>query len=99
MTSHKDFWINSRKGDSLAVNLTTWKLFADQFYRSSEVLYKQITIDYSRMISDHTIQRKTGNFDHRKYTPSIDNNYLLLIGYCLENLIKGILVFENPNLV
>lgn len=96
---HKDFHIDKREGQNLGVNLNSWKLFADQFYRSSEVIFIQICYDYSKIRSEDQIQKKTGNFNNRKYTPLIDHVYFLLIGYCLEDMIKGILVYENPTLV
>jgi hypothetical protein len=72
--------------EDLSTRLADWKIVADQFYRASELLFIQIEKDNS---SDHATAR---------IPPQLDQIYFFLIGMCLENLIKGILIYQNPNL-
>ncbi len=84
---------------SLSTSLNNWKLIADEFVRASEVLYSELTKDNQKVINDHSEFKRTGNFVNRGYTPHLNHVYFLQIGYCLENMIKGILTYHNPQLV
>lgn len=97
--SHKDFHVNKREGEKLGTNLNSWKLFADQFYKASECIFIQVILDRQKMLQNHLRWQREKSYPDRNYTPTLDNIYFLQIGYSLENMIKGLLLFENPDLV
>ena len=82
---------------NLSSTLIHWKLFADQFYRSSECIFNQVAIDYRKMIIEVQERKPTAKMDI-VYKPDIESVYVLMIGYCLENMIKGLLIFNDPTL-
>jgi len=94
--TNQDFAIQPRPGTTLGANLNTWKLFADQFYRASECLLQQVRADMTRMVREH-LRHKAGSPFSSTYQPTIDHVYFLTIGYCLENMMKGIIIFQDPD--
>jgi len=95
----KIFWVKEEKGKFLYTQLSNWKIFADQFYRASEFLFIEIKRDLAMWYTDYINTLKTEKEIDRGYIPQLDSVYFLQIGYCLENMLKGIMIFENPVLI
>lgn len=70
-----------------------WKMKADEYYVSSEKLFSEISKEYKKL------QQTKGEEYYGKYHPSIHSVYLLLVGFSLENLLKGIILFKHPALL
>lgn len=75
---------------SLAPRLLDWKFSADSFYKASEVLW---------MKDRQGLQLLKAGQMYGKYSPTIGFQYFLMIGYSLENDLKGIIVYHNPQLM
>lgn len=84
---------------SLPQGLIEWKMMSDKFYRASEFIFIEISKDHNTMLKDYDFQVKNKKRVKRDYFPHLDEVYFIQIGYCLENLIKGILIRDNPSLV
>ena len=99
--SHKDFSISKSADqdrtapDNLNTNITDWKLIADQFYRSSEIIFAQLQNDETVCTDENHLSQSSSG----EYIPQLDPVYFFLTGMCLENLLKGILIHQNPDLV
>jgi hypothetical protein len=68
-----------------------WYQVADELYDSLIFLYSEnhSIINYN----DHV------NPDNNIVYPVISKSYFLLAGYCLENIIKALLLVENPDFI
>ena len=67
-----------------------WFEIADELNHSVKVLYN----DRSKSITDH--KTKLGE---SRPKPTVSKSYFLLAGYTIENLIKAILIIQNPTLI
>lgn len=72
----------------------SWLSFAEELMDSAEILWKQN--DHS--IRSEIIHDKTEILESRKIS-SISRPYFLLIGFAIENLLKGFIVFDDPTTI
>jgi len=82
---------------SRRASLNNWKRIADTFYRVSEVIFIQIgkddeSLNHNQEMAD---QKRPVNWD---YVPRLDSLYCLQIEICLENMLKGLIIHNNPSL-
>ncbi len=94
-----DFLKMSSVNNTLANRLNNWKIKADEFYRSSEYLWIEINKDHLEMINRREKGKEIKKRNYISYTPSIAHPYFLLISLSIENLLKGIILYLNPNLI
>lgn len=78
---------------TLHFRIKDWKMKADEYYVSSENLSATIFKEYEEL------QQTKGKQFYGKYHPSIYQVYLLLVGFSIENLLKGIVLYKNPTLL
>src|ERR1035437_1527378 len=92
---------NKRKNVSgtLVSRLNNWKMKADEFYRASEYLWIELNKDYLEIINRREKGKTTDDLKPKPYTPSLHHPYFLLISLSIENLLKGIVLFNNSNLL
>ncbi|MGI8582911.1 MAG: hypothetical protein ACR2KX_11965 [Chitinophagaceae bacterium] len=83
----------------LGIRLNNWKMKADEFYRASEYLWIELSKDYAEILNRRKKEIISGDFKERTYTPSLYQPYFLLISLSIENLLKGIVLFNNPALL
>lgn len=69
-----------------------WNQVADELYDSLIALYEK---------RDSSLINSTNKFDKNIdiLYPTVSKAYMLLAGYCLENLIKSLLIVGNPELI
>lgn len=89
----------TKANTKLSSNLSTWKLFADQFYRGSEIIYHQHQFDSYLRTMDSRRSRETGKPGNIGYLPFLDDIYYLLAGYCVEDMLKGLIIYDDPTII
>lgn len=67
-----------------------WFIISDELYGATEVLYKD---------SFKTFILQNNSKGKRIQKPSVSRAYILLAGYTIENLLKALLIVENPQLI
>ena len=71
-----------------------WLSFAEELMESAEVLWKQ----YDGSIRIETIHDKIEVLESREVS-GISRPYFLLVGFAIENLLKGLIVFDDPTTI
>lgn len=93
----KKIWLKNRAQASLPKpDLIRWKIIADQFYRSSELIYEECFRDQEKAYLKSFESIDIIIASEITHTPGVDFPYFLMIGYCLENMIKGLLIEQRP---
>ena len=87
---------NQNSNSSLNSFSFYWYLKAEEFKRASDVSYVQICLDQHQL--EHKMQTKTIDYTKRM-DPFLWPTYILLISFALENLFKGLLLHNQPNLI
>jgi hypothetical protein len=74
-----------------------WLDYALELKRSAEIIWKT-NDDSIRLLMSEELAQDLEDIRHtKKEFLSISRPYILLAGFALENLIKGLLVFQNPS--
>lgn len=84
---------------TLPNRINQWKISADQFYRASEFLWIEISKDHSERINIRNKEYLTGKFEPSPYRPWLHKPYFFMICLSIENLLKGLILHHNPDLV
>jgi hypothetical protein len=71
-----------------------WLSFAEELMESAEVLWKQ----NDGSIRSEIIHDKIEVLESRKVS-GISRPYFLLVGFAIENLLKGLIVFDDPSTI
>src|SRR6187401_101498 len=87
------------KPSKLGTRVNHWKMKADEFYRASEYLWLEISKDLTELINKRKKELSGAKFKGRPYRPFLDQPYFLLISLSIENLLKGLLIFNKPELL
>ena len=82
----------------LAGNSFVWRGTAESLYRAARVITDQVGSDNREFVS-FLQQAETHPEATRPDTPSLWNAAILLYGLSLENLLKGLLLFKNPDYI
>jgi len=71
-----------------------WLSFAEELMESAEVLWKQ----YDGSLRSEIIHDKIVVLESKKVS-GISRPYFLLVGFAIENLLKGLIVFNDPSTI
>lgn len=67
-----------------------WFIISDELFHATEVLYEDATKSFIEQNNSRGIRIRK---------PSVSRGYILLAGYTIENLLKSLLIVENPQLI
>lgn len=77
-----------------------WKKKSEELKFSAEILFREVQVDQKKFYEEVEKTRNDPN-----YVPVLEENkssfwvYIFLCGLSIENLIKGIILFDNPELI